>query len=171
MFFNDDVKIGDTSTSTTFDVDSVMDPNAGQYGWTKADRGHYNQLIGYVNDSKKYYDDTATIGEYVKQASQELIRIEGLILYINSESAQVEILADQIDKDAKQATIHHSEVDKMYRAIQLLVNEIRTKYDEIVIIGAAADQDAEDAKQDATLAADYYLRTKAMYDEWKATQP
>lgn len=171
MFFNDDVRIGDTATPTTFDIESVMDPNAGQYGWTKADRGHYNQLVSYVNDSRTYFENTAVIGEYVKQASQELIKIENMIIYVNEEATLVERLAGQIRQDTTQSGIYNSDTKSMYRSIQLILDEVRKKYEEIVAIGEAADADAESAKQDATAAADYYLRTKTMYDEWKATQP
>lgn len=171
MFFSDDVRVGDTSTATTFELSGTLDPNVGQYGWTKADQGHYNQLVGYVGDCKKYYEDTAAISGFAKEALKELVRIEGLITYINTESARVETLATQIDEDTVQAGVYNNSTSIMYRAIQLLVDEVRKKYDEIVIIGKAADQDADSAKADATLAADYYLRTKAMYDEWKATQP
>lgn len=171
MFFNDDVRVGDTSTATTFQLGGELNPNASQYGWTKEDQAHYNQLIGYVSACKQYYEDTSVIGGYVKEALSELSRIESMILYINTESTKVETLAAQIEEDTAQAGVYNNSTSTMYKAIQLLVNEVRTKYDEIVLIGQQADQDAEDAKADATLAGDYYLRTKAMYDEWKATQP
>lgn len=171
MFFSDNTILGDTSSSTTYEVSGELTPNISQYGWTKADQGHYNQLVSYVNDCRGYFESTAMIGEYAKEAIKELIRIEGLILYINTESDRVESLAAQIDKDTKQSGVYNTGVTSMHQGIQLILAEIRTKYDEIVAIGLAADADAESAKQDATLAGDYYLRTKAMYDEWKAAQP
>lgn len=171
MWFNDKVVIGDTSSPTTYELDGALDPNVGQYGWTKSDQGHYNQLVAYVNDCRKYYEDTAVIGGYAQQAIKELVRIEGILQYVSAEVERVEAASEQIGIDTDRANVYNNSVTTMYRAIQLLVDEVRKKYDEIVIIGAQADQDAEDAKTDATKAAEYYLRTKEMYDEWKAANP
>lgn len=169
--FSDNVFVGDTSTPTIYEVSDTLSPNISQYGWTKSDLGHVNQLIGYVDSCKEYYETVSIIGEYTKQALAELTRIEGLTLYINDESSKNERLSDQIAADTKQAGIHNANTATMHRAIQLMVDEVRKKYDEIVAIGIAADKDADSAKADATLAADYYLRTKTMYDEWKAANP
>lgn len=171
MFFNDDVRVGDTSSPTTYEVSGTLDPNSGQYGWTKSDQGHFNQLVTYVNACREYYESSSAVAGYAKEAIKELVRIEGLIQYIHGESDKVERLAIEIKEDTDRAVLNNDSVTAMHTSIQLLLTEVRTKYDEIVKIGDLSTQNAESAKADATLAADYYLKTKAMYDEWKATKP
>lgn len=170
-FFSDTVVIGDTSTPSNYETSGTIDPNASQYGWTKSDQAHYNQLIAYVNDARRYFEHSLVIGEFVKEAMSELVRIENLTIYLNETKDAVDRDAAQIREDTDRAIICNTEVSTMHKLVTMALEEITRLHSEIVVIGQTAEAAAAATRIDATNAGDYYLRTKTMYDEWKATQP
>ncbi|MGL5014176.1 MAG: hypothetical protein ACRC6V_07800 [Bacteroidales bacterium] len=170
MFFSDETRIGSTASPTTYTVGDD-DPNVSQYGWTKTDKSHYNQLIGYVNECRDILDKLILIGGYSEQALKELVRLEGQALYIDRNATTVANNTAQVKYYHDQTAIMHGKIDVMLQSITAISNSVNDKYTTILALEKSATDAADSATISSGQSIDYYLKTKALYDEWKASQP
>lgn len=170
MFFSDDIRIGNTASPTTFEVGNQQDPNVGQYGWTKSDQAHYNQLIDYVNECRDYYTTFTEIAGYVNHAVKELERIEGQTLYIDRISGEVAKDSEKVNEHKIQVNEWYNETRTMFDTILEMTKRVNDQYTAIQAIGVNAQAAADSATNSSGQAIDYYLKTKELYDEWKASQ-
>lgn len=90
-WFNDDMRVANTATPS-FQTQA----NVGQFGWTEADQGHYNQLIQYVNECRLIWKDIEGKVEIFERVEAEADNITRAINFVYDASKDVRDISDQV---------------------------------------------------------------------------
>jgi len=61
------------SSITNNPLISETTPNVGQFGWTQADIGNYNQLLIYVDQCRQYSEFCAEKAEYISYTVSNVV--------------------------------------------------------------------------------------------------
>lgn len=93
-WFNDDMRVANTATPS-FQTQA----NVGQFGWTEADQGHYNQLIQYVNECRLIWKDIEGKVEVFDRVEAEADNITRAITFVYDASKEVRDVSDQVNTE------------------------------------------------------------------------
>lgn len=154
--FSNSVKVVTTATPN-FTVESYEGPNIGQYGWTKADTGHYNQLIQYVEECR----------HILEQVQEIQGGLPAILVYIEEiRKTHDEIMATQkeiedslvvFETNYRDFMARYAEFSATYIAFQNQYVDFLNKGQEI--IGEARDA-ALESSQYASESQDFSLQSK-----------
>lgn len=93
-WFNNDIRVANTATPSF-----QNEVNVGNYGWTGADQGHYNQLIQYVEECRLIWQDIeGKVGVFDKLEA-EADNIERAINYVVEASKEIRDVSSQISTE------------------------------------------------------------------------
>lgn len=163
--FSNDIRVANTATPSF-----QQQANVGQFGWTGADQGHYNQLIQYVDECRKIWLGLESKIEYVENLLLEIADIDEQVRYVT-------LKANEVAEDARQTTVDVSRTALLYTQVKGLSDNVdikyvdfNLKYDDFFTKYPVTVQAATDAKASEVGAKDWYDKSKDLYDDLKEGQ-
>lgn len=117
-WFNNDVRVANTATPSF-----QSSANVGQFGWTGADQGHYNQLIQYVDECRKIWLDMQDKIAYVEEILSTVKDVDAQVKYMEQMTYAVQGWRSEVMSA-------RSQVQTMHDNLIPLINDFNTKYPE-----------------------------------------
>lgn len=152
-FFSNDMRVANTASSSF-----QSQANVGQFGWTGADQGHYNQLLQYVDECRKIW----------LNLEEKVLYIDKLLLDIGNIDTQVK----QVHEDVEVAKSIRQEVVTIGNLIEVRYAELKPLSDQFQIDYAdfskkfvLINQMYEETEQAAIAAAQSEIGAKEWYDK------
>ncbi|MGL5012788.1 MAG: phage tail protein [Bacteroidales bacterium] len=163
--FSNDIRVANTATPSF-----QQQANVGQFGWTGADQGHYNQLIQYVDECRNIYLGLESKLEYIENLLGEVADIDEQIKYVTQK-------ANEVAEDARQTTVDVSRTTAMYRQTKDLSDvfdlkyvDFNTKYSDFFVKYPETIDAALSASVSEAGAREWYDKSKDLYDDLKEGQ-
>lgn len=122
-WFNDDIRVANTA-SPSFQ----SEVNVGNFGWTGADQGHYNQLIQYVDECRLIWKDIETKVEIFDRVEAEAENIDRAITFVFDASKEVRDKALDVETTYQQNAAMVAEVRTMVSNIETAHADFLVKY-------------------------------------------
>lgn len=122
-WFNNDVRVANTATPSF-----QSQVNVGNFGWTEADQGHYNQLIQYVDECRIIWKDIESKVEVFDRVETEAENIERAINFVFNASKEVRDLADQVNTNYQLNTAMVNEIRTMAANVKAMHDDFLPKY-------------------------------------------
>lgn len=120
VMFNTDIRVANTAAPSF-----QSQTNVGQFGWTGADQGHYNQLLQYVDECRKIWLNMEEKLAYVEQILSTVGNIDAQVKY-------VELMTEQVVKLAGETKTFRDQTATMYKDVKPLVDDFFPKYEDAV---------------------------------------
>lgn len=144
--------------------------NVGQYGWTGADQGHYNQLIQYVDECRKIWLNLEEKILYVETILETVTNIDAQVKYI-------EVIANEVMKWRQEVIASRDQINRIYEEVKPLYEDFTIKYPAIVGMHTdviALHKETLEAQHEAASsevgAKEWYDKSKDLYDDLKEGQ-
>lgn len=163
--FSNDIRVANTATPSF-----QQQANVGQFGWTGADQGHYNQLIQYVDECRKIYLGLESKLEYIETILGEVADIDEQVKYVTQKSNEVAEDARQTTVDVARTAVIYTQVKNMYDDFGAKYVDFNTKYDDFFIKYPDVVDAALSASVSEAGAREWYDKSKDLYDDLKEGQ-
>ena len=163
--FSNDIRVANTATPSF-----QQQANVGQFGWTGADQGHYNQLIQYVDECRKIWLGLEEKIEYVENLLLEVADIDEQVRYVTQK-------ANEVAEDARQTTVDVARTTLLYREVKTATDnfnldyaDFATKYNDFFVKYPETLDAALSASISEVGAKEWHDKSKDLYDDLKEGQ-
>lgn len=116
-------------------INPAVEPNVGQFGWTKYDAGNVNQLLQYVDLCKQYAQESKDAAEYVAYRFTEL---QDFMIFITKVYEEINPIYENILP--------------IYEDIKIRHTDIATRHADIIRLHGLVQVDSQSAKDAAASA-------------------
>lgn len=163
--YNTDVRVANTA-SPSFN----SNPNVTQYGWTGSDQGHYNQLIQYVDECRKIWQDLSEKIDYVEGLLGQVASIDEQVRYVTQKANEVAEDTREVKTAVAYIEIVYNRINAMTTSFDIDYKDFTTKYDDFVIKYEDVLLNASNAEISATEAHKWYEKSYDLYLDLKNGQ-
>lgn len=134
VMFNTDIRVATTATPSP-----TSDTNVGGFGWTQSDLGHYNQLIKYVNECRKIFEEIERKTEIFDIVKEESDNIQRAINYVYETSKEIREMGSNMEISynrnqllLEQMRLTVSGFNSTYADFEVKYADFLKKYQEII---------------------------------------
>lgn len=120
--FSNDIRVANTAAPSFQSI-----ANVGQFGWTGADQGHYNQLVQYVDECRKIWIDLKDRIDYVDEIFKDVEGVGDQIVYINT-------VMNELSKWRQETLSARDQVNTALGNFKPLYDDFVDKYPEVVAL-------------------------------------
>lgn len=140
--FSNDMRVANTA-APSFEHQA----NVGQFGWTGADQGHYNQLLQYVDECRKIWVNLEEKILFIENLLTEVTEIDGQVKYVEQMTAHVVKLAGETRTFRDQTANMYNDVKPLVDSFFPAYEDALKKYEDVIKMHSETEQAAIAAAQ------------------------
>lgn len=135
--FSNDMRVANTAAPSF-----QSQANVGQYGWTGADQGHYNQLVQYVDECRKIWLNLGEKISYVEELLKDVDDIDAQVKYIEQIANEVSKWRTEVIAARDQTTNMYNQLLPEFADFTTNYEDFSNKYTDIVKMHSETEQAA-----------------------------
>ena len=126
--YNNDIRVANTATQMI-----QTQTNVGNFGWTGADQGHYNQLIQYVEEVRSVWAAIQDTLDVIQRVGEESDKINEAIEYVYKSSNEMRDLHSQMESLLTRAENYLGQMRVVEESVKFIQKDMTPKYEDFLV--------------------------------------